>query len=190
MECNIEYVGKMRSGKTKYYCTTHKSFAHDNFGNKLDECLWGNKAIFDNILNIKEIDIKNITIKYENILESVVPKIIINDNEFNGVFKYDNSLLTYKDFSGIMLARLNNIDLDVARCSHCSRYHSDNGKFAYTPHMIHLCLYCGHLFRARSANIGSELAMIYDISKIKLENRLIKIDDICSIEYNLLKGTL
>lgn len=190
MKCNIEYIGKSRQGITKYYCTAHKSFAYDKLGNKLDECLWINKEIYDNGLNIKQNEIKNINIRYENILENVIPKIIINDNEFNGILEYDNSILTYKDFGGIMLAKLNNVPLVIVKCSHCARYHSDNGRFAYTSHRIHLCLYCGHLFRAKEKNIGSELAMIYNIPEIKLKDKLLKIDDACCVEYDMLKGTL
>lgn len=190
MNCNIEYIGKSRQGTTKYYCTVHKSFAYDKFGNKLDECLWSNKEIYDNKLNIKQNEIKDINIKYEDILESVIPKIIINNNEFNGVLEYDNSLLTYKDFGGIMLAKLNNIPLEIVKCSYCGRYHSDNGQFAYTPHRTHLCLYCGHLFKAKERNIGSELAMFYNVPEIKLKDKLIEIDDYCCVEYNMLKGTL
>ncbi len=190
MECNIEYVGKSRQGITKYYCTVHKSFAYDKFGNKLDECLWSNKEIYDNILNIKQIEIKNLKIIYANILESVIPKIIINNNEFNGVLEYDQSLLTYKDFGGIMLAKLNKVSLEVVKCSHCGRYHSDNGQFAYTPHRIHLCLYCGHLFRAKEKNIGSELAMLYTIPDIILKDKVLEIDNYCCVEYDMLKGTL
>lgn len=190
MKCNIEYIGKSRQGITKYYCTVHKSFAYDKLGNKLDECLWSNKEIYDNRLNIKQNEIKDINIRYENILESVIPKIIINNNEFSGVLEYDDSLLTYKDFGGIMLAKLNNIPLEIVKCSHCGRYHSDNGQFAYTPHRTHLCLYCGHLFRAKERNIGSELAMIYTIPEIQLNNDLLKIDNDCCVEYDMLKGTL
>lgn len=190
MKCNIEYIGKSRQGTTKYYCTVHKSFAYDKLGNKLDECLWSNKEIYDNRLNIKQNEIKDINIRYENILESVIPKIIINNNEFSGVLEYDNSLLTYKDFGGIMLAKLNNIPLEIVKCNHCGRYHSDNGQFAYTPHRTHLCLYCGHLFRAKERNIGSELAMIYNIPEIKLKDKLLKIDNYCCVEYDMLKGTL
>ena len=176
MKCNIEYIGKSRQGITKYYCTAHKSFAYDKLGNKLDECLWINKEIYDNGLNIKQNEIKNINIRY--------------DNEFNGILDYDNSILTYKDFGGIMLAKLNNVPLEIVKCSHCARYHSDNGRFAYTSHRIHLCLYCGHLFRAKEKNIGSELAMIYNIPEIKLKDKLLKIDDACCVEYDMLKGTL
>ncbi len=190
MKCNIKYIGKSRQGITKYYCTVHKSFAYDKFGNKLEECLWHNKEIFDNRLNIKQNLIKSITIRYDNILENVVPKIIINDSEFNGVLEYDNSILTYKDFGGIMLSKLNNIPLEIVKCNHCGYYHSDNGKFAYTPHRTHLCLYCGRLFRVKEKNVGSELAMIYDIPKISLNNNMLKIDDYCCVEYDMLKGTL
>lgn len=190
MKCNIEYIGKSRQGITKYYCTVHKSFAYDELGNKLDKCLCSNKEIYDNKLNIKQNEVKNINIRYENILESVIPKIIINNNEFSGVLEYDNSVLTYKDFGGIMLAKLNNMPLEMVKCSHCGRYHSDNGKFAYTPHRTHLCLYCGHLFRVEERNIGSELAMLYNIPEIKLKDNLLKIDDYCCVEYDMLKGTL
>ncbi len=190
MKCNIEYVGKLRSGTPKYYCTVHKSFAYDKYGNKLDECLWTNKEIYDNKLNIKQNEIKNINIKYESILDNVIPKILINNKEFNGVLEYDNCILTYKDLGGIMLAKLNNIPLEVVKCSHCGRYHSDNGKFAYTPHRTHLCLYCGHLFRVKERNVGSELAMIFDIPKIELNDKLLKIDDYCCVEYDMLKGSL
>ena len=89
-----------------------------------------------------------------------------------------------------MLAKLNNIPLEIVKCSHCGRYHSDNGQFAYTPHRTHLCLYCGHLFRAKERNIGSELAMIYTIPEIKLKDKLLKIDNYCCVEYDMLKGNL
>ena len=190
MKCNIEYIGKSRQGITKYYCTAHKSFAYDKLGNKLDECLWSNKEIYDTRLNIKQNEIKDINIKYENILESVIPKITIINNEYSGVLEYNDSILTYKDFGGIMLAKLNNIPLEIVKCSHCGRYHSDNGQFAYTPHRTHLCLYCGHLFRAKERNIGSELAMIYTIPEIKLKDKLLQIDNYCCVEYDMLKGTL
>ena len=190
MKCNIEYIGKSRQGITKYYCTAHKSFAYDKLGNKLDECLWSNKEIYDTRLNIKQNEIKDINIKYENILESVIPKITINNNEYSGVLEYNDSILTYKDFGGIMLAKLNNIPLEIVKCSHCGRYHSDNGQFAYTPHRTHLCLYCGHLFRAKERNIGSELAMIYTIPEIKLKDKLLKIDNYSCVEYDMLKGNL
>lgn len=40
MKCNIEYIGKLRQGISKYYCIAHKSFAYDKLVNKLDECLF------------------------------------------------------------------------------------------------------------------------------------------------------
>lgn len=190
MKCIIEYVGKSRSGKTKYYCTTHKSYAHDKDGLKLDECLWLNKDIFDNSLDIKNTNINSIIIKYDNILKSSIPKIMINNQEFYGILTYDESKLTYKDFTGILLAKLNNTPLATVKCNHCAKYHSDNGMFAYTPHLIHLCLYCGHLFRAKEKNVGSELNMIYDIPNITLDNKTINITDTCSLEYDVLKGNL
>lgn len=190
MKCNIEYIGKSRQGITKYYCTVHKAFAYDKLGNKLDECLWKNKEIYDNQLDIKQNEMKTISIRYENILENVIPKIIINGNAFTGVLKYDNCILTYKDLGGILLSKLNDIPLEIVKCNHCGYYHSDNGKFAYTPHKTHLCLYCGHLFRVKEKNVGSELAMVYNIPKIVLHDKLLKIDDYCCVEYDMLRGIL
>lgn len=190
LKCNIEYIGKSRQGIPKYYCTVHKSFAYDKLGGKLDECLWKNKDIFDNRLNIEQTEIRNISIRYENILENIIPKIIINDKSFNGVLEYKDSILTYKDLGGIMLAKLNDMPLEVVKCNHCGSYHSDNGQFAYTPHRTHLCLYCGHLFRAKEKNVGSELAMIYDIPEIKLKDKVLSVDDYCCVEYDMLNGIL
>ncbi len=190
MECNIKYVGKLRNGTPQYYCSTHKSFASDKKGNRLEECLCSNKEQYNNKLNLKETKIKEIKIIYHNILKNTTPKIYINDKEFDGVLEYDNCVLSYKDLGGIMLSKLNNIPLEVVKCSHCNHYHSDNGKFAYTMHRTHLCLYCGHLFRVKEKNIGNEFSIIYDIPDIKLEDKKIIIDDICTIEYDLFSGNL
>lgn len=140
-------------------------------------------------VNLKEKRIESIKIIYTNVLTNAMPRILINNEEFNGVIEYDDCVLCYKDLGGIMLSKLNNISLEPAKCSHCGHYHSDNGKFAYTPHRTHLCTYCGHLFRVKEKNVGSELNLIYNIPCIKLSNGLIHIDDVCSIEYDLLKGS-
>lgn len=190
MKCNIEYVGKMRNGKEQYFCTTHQSIALDSNGNKLEECLCNTKEIYDNILDIKGLDINSIEIIYENVLDNLTPIIYINNKVFKGVLKYNDCIINYKDFNGIMLSKLNNIPLELVKCSHCNHYHTDNGKFAYTPHRTHLCLYCGHLFRVKKQNIGNELAIIFNIPNIELNNNKISINDKCNIKYNLLKGEI
>ena len=105
---------------------------------------------------------------------------------FDGVLEYNNSILGYKDLGGIMLSKLNSISLEKVKCSHCNHFHSDNGKFAYTPHRTHLCLYCGHLFKVKEKNIGNELDVIYNIPNIKLNNEVVCIKNSCCIEYDLL----
>lgn len=187
-KCQIKYVGKLRTGVAQYYCSVHKSFAGDKLGNKLDECLCSNKELYDNVLDMKKVKVDEIKIIYSNILNNNVPKIYINGEEFVGVLKYDENILGYKDLGGIMLSRLNNISLEDVRCSHCNHCHSDNGKFAFTPHRTHLCLYCGRLFRVKSKNVSNEFSVIYDIPLIELEDGVICIDDICSVEYNLFSG--
>lgn len=190
MECSIEYVGKSRQGIKKYYCTNHKDFAFDKEGNKLDKCLCNYKKIFENQINIKDNPIKDLRIVYTNILENTKPEIFINGDKFDGTIIYNDSILTYKDLSGIMLSRLNDISVENVECNHCHRKHSDNGKFAYTPHRIHLCLYCGHLFRAKEKNVGNELSFILEIPNILLKNEKLCIKNNCCIEYDLLNGDL
>lgn len=190
MKCDITYVGKKRTGKPQYYCTKHKEYASDKDGNKLNECLCNYKELFENPLDVQKTNIESIKIVYSNILKNTVPTVFINKEEFKGVLKFDTSILTYKDLSGTMLARLNNEPLEVVKCNHCGMPHSDNGKFAYTPHSTHLCLYCGHLFRVRERNIGNEFTMIYNVPDIKLDNKSINIDESCLVEYDLFKGTL
>lgn len=186
MKCSIEYVGKLRNGTPQYYCTIHKSFASDKKGNKLGECLCNNKKAYDNRINIRDNHIESIKIIYEDILKNNIPKIIINDKVFDGVLEYNNSILGYKDLGGIMLSKLNSISLEKVKCSHCNHFHSDNGKFAYTPHRTHLCLYCGHLFKVKEKNIGNEFDVIYNIPNIKLNNEVVCIKNSCCIEYDLL----
>lgn len=188
MKCNIEYVGKSRNGTLKYYCITHKAVASDIKGNKLDECLCTYKEMFNNRLKIKEMHIESIKIIYEDILKNVVPKVVINGKEFLGILEYDNCLLSYKDFGGTMLSKLNNVYLDKVVCKRCNHFHSDNGRFAYTPHLIHLCLYCGHLIRAKEKNIGNEFNIIYNIPNIELSDGEVYVNDYCRIEYDLLTG--
>lgn len=190
MQCDINYVGKKRTGTPQYYCSTHKAIAYDKKGNKLDECLCTYKELFDNCLDLEKTNVESIKVIYQNILENIVPTILINNKEFKGVLKFDNSILTYKDFTGTMLAKLNNIPVEVVKCNHCNQSHSDNGKFAYTPHRTHLCLYCGHLFRVKEKNIGNEFSMIYKIPNIKLGDKVIDIVDNCLVEYDLFEGEL
>lgn len=190
MKCNIEYIGKSENEIPQYYCTNHKVFACDEKGNRLEECLCTNREQFDECLDLKQNKIENIKVIYHNILDNVVPDIFVNNKLFKGVLVFENSVLNYKDLGGMMLAKMNQISLETVKCNYCNHYHSDNGKFAYTPHRTHLCQYCGHLFSVKERNIGNEFAMIWDIPDIGLENKEISIGDICHIEYELLKGKL
>ncbi len=191
MKCNIQYVGKQRNGVKKYWCTTHKSIASNNKGEELKECLCTYKELYENEICIDKENIKSIKLVYSNILNQTEGKIYIDNKEFNGVLIFNDSILHYKDLGGMLLSKLNNIKLENVKCSHCNRFHTDNGKFAYTPHKIHLCLYCGHMFRVKEPNIGNEFLTIYnDIPSIKLEGEMVSIDNICTIEYDLFNGTL
>lgn len=190
MKCNIEYIGELENGIPLYHCSTHKYIASDKQGKKLEECLCPYKEMYENPLDIKKNDITDLKIIYENILEDQKPIIYINNQPFNGVATFDDSSLTYKDFGGIMLSRLNFISTKVIKCKHCNHYHSDDGQFAYTPHRTHLCHYCGRLFRDDEKSLGNELTLVFDIPFIHLQDKTIPIEDTCKIEYNLLTGSI
>ncbi len=190
MKCSIDFIGKKRNGVEQYWCITHKALASDKQGNRLSSCLCPHKEVFENVWDIEKGPIKSLEILFMNILENTIPLIFVNHELFHGVFQYKSSLLNYKDLVGIMLSKLNDISLEEVRCNHCNQMHSDNGKFAYTPHKTHLCLYCGHLFRVKEANIGSEMEPIFPIPKIKLEHASVLVASHCRVQYDLLKGIL
>ena len=187
MKCNIEEV--IWNDERKYYCATHRSPAFDKDNNKLEQCLSKNKSAYDNIIEMKKEDIKEIVLIYPNLLESVKGKILINDREI-GILKIDNSIFEVRDFGGLLLSLLNDITLKEEKCPICGHIHSDDGKFAYSPHDTHLCMYCGNLFDVKEANVGNELSTIFDIPKIELKNNMIDVKEKCTLKYNVLKGSL
>ena len=178
MKCSIDFIGKKRNGVEQYWCITHKALASDKQGNRLSSCLCPHKEVFENVWDIEKGPIKSLEILFMNILENTIPLIFVNHELFHGVFQYKSSLLNYKDLVGIMLSKLNDISLEEVRCNHCNQMHSDNGKFAYTPHKTHLCL------------IGSEMEPIFPIPKIKLEHASVLVASHCRVQYDLLKGIL
>ena len=93
-------------------------------------------------------------------------------------------MLEKRDFGGLLLAKLNNVNLEVEVCPYCNNIHSDDGKFAYKPHNPHLCAYCGRLFEVDHPNIGNEITTIFNISDLNLDDKCLK------IEYDVLKNSL
>lgn len=190
MHCEIKYVGKARNGISKYWCLTHKALASNKQGNKLDFCLYEKKDRYNKTLFVQDKKIERIQIVFDNLLKNKIPSIYINDTVFEGVLIYEDMVLDDKDFVGFFLAQLNHVSLEKVCCSHCGHIHSDNGKFAYTPHKTHLCLYCGHFFRVKEENIGSEMAILFPSPEIKLEKRKQKIENVCSITYDMFSGSI
>lgn len=186
-KCDIKTCGKEENGNLRYWCLTHKDIASKN-GKELQECLCKYKEIYD---EPKEIDVKevnSIKLIYENVLESLRPKIEINNREESSVLKIENSLIDFKDFGGLFISKLNNIDLIPSYCTYCKMPHTDDGIFAHTPHAKHLCQYCGCFYRVEQANIGNELALYFDIPNIKSEEGLVEVNKQLKIEYDVLEG--
>ena len=46
------------------------------------------------------------------------------------------------------------------RCKYCNTWHMDTGKFAVTPHRVHLCQACGARFQSPMPTIGHPFSML------------------------------
>lgn len=188
--CIIKYCGEDENGKARYWCTTHKDVASDENGNKLTECLCKYKEIYANKIKVNPEDIKSIKIKYKNLLDSLKPTIYINAKEENNALEIGESLLDFKDIAGLMISKLNNINLVLSYCSYCGKPHTDDGVFAYTPHARHLCQYCGYFYKVDEPNIGNEFVLFFDVPAIKEEEGIVNIDKELELEYDVFKGLL
>lgn len=132
------------------------------------------KQIKENDMKIDKERVKEIKIEYPNLLETKNLYIYINGEKINTLIIIEDSILTTKDFGGLLLSKLNNINIQTVKCSKCNKYHSDNGKFAYTKHRTHLCLYWGQLFKVEEKNIGNEIPLYFNIPNIILSDKSIK----------------
>ncbi len=177
MNCNIDYIGKFRNGKKKYWCKTHKSLAPDD---KI--CTKSNKDLFDNPIHLNKENVNSIVLT----INDANYDLQINGEPINKVVIIDNSILELKDFIGLMLLKINNIPVEEVHCKRCSHLHSDNGYFAYTPHKKHLCNYCGHEFIGSHKNVSHELDVLFLIPEINYDFRSTN----ATIEYDFLKGSL
>ena len=186
MQCNIKYVGKWDS-VDQWYCLTHHAIATDENGNILNECI-KNKEIFDNGLKIEKEDIKNILFVYPNLLKNVDGELYVNENKTSGIMYIQDSLFEIRDFGGILLSKLNHVKLEAERCTFCGHIHSDDGRFAFTPHNPHLCAYCGHFFEVKKENVGNELDVVFPIPEINLDNACIDIENVLTLSYDVFKG--
>lgn len=189
MKCEIEYIGKKRNGVCQYYCKTHKAFASDSKGKILEECLCSFKEDFGKVFPLTK-DIQSIKIVYENIFMEKRPLVFIEEKEVKGIFAYEESRLSYKDFGGLLLSMLNRVFLEPVNCKSCGKFHTDNGMFAYMPHRIHFCNYCGHKFREAHQNIGNELELIFNVPFIELKKGTEELASFCQIEYAIFKGEI
>lgn len=184
MKCIIKEVNW--NGIKEYYCTTHRSLASKN-GIKLKERISNNKEAFGNIVKMNKEEIKEICLIYPNLIESTKGTILVN-GKIIGILQIDDSIYEVRDFGGLLLSLLNDVEFEVEKCPLCGHIHSDDGQFAFRPHNPHLCMYCGNLFEVKKANIGNELNTIFNIPKINLKEDIEVISDKLELKYDILKG--
>ncbi|MCM1053694.1 MAG: hypothetical protein NC483_06960 [Ruminococcus sp.] len=187
MNCNISHLNKNEG--VPYWCSSHKSLALSDNGKLPLTCTCKYKEKYEKIISYNKNDIRSIKLVYQ-MDKSIIPELYINGKLFDGILKLNNSIIDHKDYGGIMLSRLNNAQLVASSCPKCDGYHSDNGKFAYTPHKKHLCVYCGRFYKVDKPNIGNELALYFDFPDIILNKDTIKIDKEIEIIYDMLAGSL
>ncbi len=186
MKCDIHYIPS--NDGVPYWCLAHKTKGTEVDGVAPTICDCKYKERYENIVEMKPEEIKSLQIIYPNLNKSTNVAIFINGEEFHGILKLKNSIIDLKDYGGLMLSKLNNIDLEASECPLCGGMHTDNGLFAYTPHSKHLCIYCGHFYQVDKANIGNELALYFDFPTISLENNVVNITEKCEVTYDLFKG--
>lgn len=188
MKCNIQYI-KDNEG-LNYWCLSHKTKATEVNGKKPIFCDCQYKNRYKNIVRMAPEEIKNIKLIYPDLKNNTNVKLFINNKEFNGTLKIENSIIDLKDYGGLMLSKLNNIILESSKCPYCNGIHTDNGFFSYTSHSKHLCIYCGHLFEVKKPNIGNELELYFNFPSINLEDGVSIIDDKFELVYDLLNGKI
>ncbi len=188
MKCNIKHIEKNQG--LEHWCLTHKTKATKSDLTEPITCDCQYKNLYENIVVMHPKKIDSIKIIYPNLNKSTDVKVFINNQEFTGILKLENSVIDLKDYGGLMISKLNNIKLESSKCPYCGGLHTDNGKFAYTPHNKHLCIYCGHFYKIEKKNIGNELALYFDFPNITLLDNKQVIDEKCEVSYDLLKGEL
>lgn len=186
MTCNIKKNDK--NNGLDYWCLTHKTKATENNGIAPTLCDCKYKERYENMLEMTPEEIKSLKIIYPNLNESTNVSIFMNGEECKGILKIENSIIDLKDYGGLMLSKLNHIELETSQCPNCTGRHTDNGEFAYTPHSKHLCIYCGRFYKVEKANIGNELALYFSFPDIHLKNEVINIEDCCEVTYDLFTG--
>ncbi len=185
MECDIKYAGKWDEEEV-YYCINHHKKASIN-GEKLAECICPDKKKFENGLRINKENVESIVFTYPDLLNSVNSVLIINGEE-TSVLYIGNSMIEKRDFGGLLVSKLNNVNLEVEVCPNCGHIHSDDGQYAYKAHNPHLCAYCGKFFHVDHPNIGNELATIFNIPDVELIDRCVEITSKLNVEYDVLNG--
>lgn len=188
--CKIKNCGKDKNGINRYWCTMHKDVASDKNGKQLEECKCTYKDIYNNKVIMKKDEIKSIKLIYENLLENLIPNVYINDILEKNAIKIENSILDFKDIAGLMISKLNKVDLKVSYCTHCGMPHTDDGIFAYTPHARHLCQYCGYFYNVGEPNIGNEFDLYFKIPNIEENQGIIKIENKLRLDYEAFNGEL
>ncbi len=135
MNCNIKY-NKNNSG-IEYWCLSHKTKATSINGKIPIFCDCQYKDRFINIVELRKEDIKSIKIIYSNLKNNTNVKLFINNQEFLGIVKIENSIIDLKDYGGILLSKLNNINLESSKCPYCNKMHTDNG-ILHIHHIVNI----------------------------------------------------
>jgi len=156
MNCNIKY-NKNNSG-IEYWCLSHKTKA-TSINGKIPifcDCQYKDRilkfmdlvayalnwvSVLATTIGVAKyfayINIKSIKIIYSNLKNNTNVKLFINNQEFLGIVKIENSIIDLKDYGGILLSKLNNINLESSKCPYCNKMHTDNG-ILHIHHIVNI----------------------------------------------------
>ena len=190
MVCDISHVGNERNGQPRYWCGKHYASATGPKGIRLSRCaaadrpelrdfeklrldpkqfrggiaIWGAlPPIFNTSPELEEYGVH---VHARNEVESDSKKAIdgtyqhvevcIGSDLLGPRWEVINTRMAVAYFATLAVGQ----EPKAIKCSHCQRYHLDDGIFGVRPHRKHRCEYCGRDFFDDDHGIGNPIVVV------------------------------
>lgn len=179
MNCTINYVGKSRNGKPKYWCSTHHAPVLIADGMPLDVCqnsspqhevqdvfrispneypggiaLWGAlPAVYDTTPFSMDFGI-HVHARKEvgghKVYDKTFARVAVTSSE--GDVEFDAIAAVSYVFANVL-----NLPITYIKCPKCAYPHLDKDWFSVNPHKKHLCSGCGREFFDDKISVGNPI---------------------------------
>jgi transposase-like protein len=184
--CKIEYIGRRRDGKSRFWCLEHKADATGKYGVELASCsranisppnpddilelnpddyrggigVWGAvPAVFSTAQhNFSDLGI-HIHARPEVGEKKVIDRTYKSVKASLSKDLFDTKVVEIGEEEAVyyMVAQVMGYKMRNVICSRCNAPHLDKDFFAVNPHRRHLCANCGHHFHDSELGIGNPL---------------------------------